>query len=243
MSGDGADGADVPDVLVATRRDLQRLATHVLARARALDGGHFGLRATATGIGTPAFGPAGTVLRLAGTTLVREDQTSEGAHVELLALEGASLADAAGLAGVDLALPFTPGADAPGVGDPRRRLALDPPSVGRILAWFVSGAGALDAVLPDLAEPTVAQLWPEHFDIGLSASTASGGVNLGASPGDDAVPEPYLYVAPWTAARPGDPEYWNAPFGAVLTSHDLAGAGDPTAAGAAFLRLGLDALG
>lgn len=33
------------------------------------------------------------------------------------------------------------------------------------------------------------------------------------APGDSYHPEPYLYVAPWEAERPGDVAYWNAPFG------------------------------
>ena len=38
-------------------------------------------------------------------------------------------------------------------------------------------------------------------------------VNYGCSPGDDAIPEPYLYVGR-TRARPGA-TFWNAPFGAA----------------------------
>ncbi|MEM9514592.1 MAG: hypothetical protein AAGA42_07000 [Actinomycetota bacterium] len=47
------------------------------------------------------------------------------------------------------------------------------------------------------------------------------GINLGGSPGDGFSAEPYLYVGPWSANRPGDPDYWNAPFGAVLTRGEL----------------------
>ena len=225
-----------------TRRELQRVATHVLARARAAHGGRFGLRALPSGIGTPPFGPDETVLRLAGTTLVRERQGADGRTVGILALSGRSLADAAGWAGVDLAAPFSPGHDAPGVGEAGAPLDLDPEAAGDLLAWFTTGARALDALLPGLSDPTAAQLWPEHFDLALAASTRSGGVTFGASPGDDGVPAPYVYVAPWEDGRPGDPGFWNAPFGAVATRAELAGA-DPADAATAFFRRGLELLG
>jgi hypothetical protein len=222
---------------------LQRVATHVLARGRAAHGGRFGLRATPTGIATPPFGPEDTVLRLAGTGIVRERRVADASPVELLDLGGRSLADVAGFAGVDLSAPFTAGHDAPPVGDPDEPLGPDPACSELVLSWFVLGAQVLDTVLSDLDAPTVPQVWPEHFDIALAATTRSGGVTLGASPGDDGVPGPYLYVAPWEAVRPGDGDFWNAPFGAVVTRADLEATGDPHRAGTAFLGRGLDALG
>jgi hypothetical protein len=67
----------------------------------------------------------------------------------------------------------------------------------------------------------VAQLWPEHFDHGSLVSVGDDRYNVGASPGDAAEPGPYLYVGPWSDERPGDPDLWNAPFGAVLRRADL----------------------
>ena len=111
-----------------------------------------------------------------------------------------------------------------------------------LLGWFGTGARALDVLLPELSGPTAAQLWPEHFDLGLAATTGSGGVTLGVSPGDDAVPGPYAYVAPWEDARPGDPEFWNVRFGAAFTQPQLSD-GDPVDATVAFFRRGLGRLG
>jgi len=74
-------------------------------------------------------------------------------------------------------------------------------------------------------------------------ATAERRVNLGGSPGDGSCDEPYLYVGPWTADRPGDPEFWNADFGAMRTRTQLAA--DPAglvAAGAAFLLEGYNRL-
>jgi hypothetical protein len=62
---------------------------------------------------------------------------------------------------------------------------------------------------PD-GDPSLVQLWPEHFDIALELGSESAGrrANFGASPGDDDHAEPYLYVGPWTADVSG--ELWNA---------------------------------
>lgn len=225
-----------------TRDALHRLATHVLARARAAHGGRFGLRVTPGGMGTPAFGPDGTVLRLAGTVLVLEHRPGAGGGAEALELAGRSLGDAAAFAGVDLAAPFAPGADAPPVGDAAAALTLDPPVARALLDWYRLGAEVLDGLVPGLRTPSVAQLWPEHFDLALDADTPAGRVSLGASPGDGGHPAPYLYVGPWEPARPGDPAYWNAPFGAVVAWSEVLATGDPVATGAAFFHRGLDLL-
>ena len=85
------------------------------------------------------------------------------------------------------------------------------------------------------------QLWPEHFDVGCSVAVGGSTLNLGASPGDGSEELPYLYVSPWSGERPGDPSYWNAPFGALLRAGDIADL--PPAArhlrATAFIREGL----
>ncbi len=113
--------------------------------------------------------------------------------------------------------------------------------------WFADTAAVLDTVvasLSPLAAPTLPRLWPEHFDVAIEAqATAERRVNLGGSPGDGSSDEPYLYVGPWTADRPGDPDFWNAPYGAMRTRSQLAA--DPAgivAAGAAFLLDGYQRL-
>ncbi len=230
---------------VEVRLELQRIATHVLARARFAGDGRFGLRVTASGIATPAFGPDGEVLRVAGGTLVRERRVDGNAVSETMALSGSSLAELAAFAGVDLDPPFEAGADSPEVGDPARPIDLDPTLLHGILTWYRIGAEALDRILPRTGGPSVVQLWPEHFDVGFDGSTGSGRANFGASPGDGAYAEPYLYVGPWETARPGDAAYWNADFGAVATRSDLGedlGA-DPVGSVVAFFEQGLRQLG
>jgi hypothetical protein len=75
-----------------------------------------------------------------------------------------------------------------------------------------------------------AVLWPEHFDVGITA----GAINYGASPGDDHIADPYLYVGPHDGRPPGDPAFWNAPFGAARTFRQIG----TVAEAAAFFRDG-----
>lgn len=232
-----------PEDTGVTRRDLQRVATHLLARACFAASGRFGLRVTWDGIATPGFGPDGEVLRIAGGVLVHEHRRSGSAGTRAIALDGHSLGELAEWVGVDVASPFDAGAATPPVGDVGAPLSIDPAQAGAVLAWYRVGARAIDQVLPDLVEPSVLQLWPEHFDLGIDAATAHGRVNLGASPGDAGHPSPYLYLGPWEPDRPGDPDYWNAPFGAVLGADELEAGGDPDGGAVAFFRRGLGLLG
>ena len=223
----------------ATRLALQRVATHVLARARFDADGRFGLRVTTDGIGTPAFGSERNVLRIVGAVLVHETRVGGAARSRTIPIAGHSLYELARFAGVNLAAPFSVGHDTPEIGDQHAPIALDPRAATALLAWFRLGWEALDEILPEAGEPSVMQLWPEHFDLAIDAATTQGRVNLGASPGDGGHPEPYLYVGPWEPIRPGEPSFWNAPFGAVLGADAVLATPDPTQTAAAFLRRGL----
>ena len=232
-----------PPDIVGTRNELQRVATHLLARARFEATGRFGLRVTWDGIATPAFGPDGDVLRIAGGLLVHESQRSGPAASRAIALDGHSLGELAEWVGLNLASTFSAGPATPPVGDTGAPLTVDPDACGVVLGWYRVGAQAVDRLLPDLAEPSILQLWPEHFDLGIDSATGHGRVNLGTSPGDDAHPSPYLYVGPWEPDRPGDPAYWNASFGAVLDAAELGQAVKPEVGALAFFRRGLELLG
>ena len=86
---------------------------------------------------------------------------------------------------------------------------------------------------------TEAQLWPEHFDLALTAEVPDGRrVNVGFSPGDTFSAEPYLYVGPHDAGSLADP-FWNAPFGAYVTYEELRGRPDPATAADGFIIRGL----
>lgn len=233
-------GADEEAGLDAsTRTALHVLATHVLGRRRFEVTGRFGLRATPGGFGTPAFGEPLEVVRFAGLTLVHEVGPTSTSR----SLEGATLRDLSSFVGVDLRSDFSAGADTPPTGDADRPLRLQPATVHEIAGWFSLGWVALDgftAGLGPAADPATIQLWPEHFDAGSHFAVPGGHrVNIGFSAGDDVELEPYAYFAPWTPDRPGDPSFWNAPFGALVRAAEVLADRDPVGRAIEFLETGV----
>jgi hypothetical protein len=234
--------ATLPPDFEATRLALHAVAAHVLGRRRFEVSGRFGLRATPGGFGTPAFGDGPETVRVAGGFLVRET-AGEAAY---RAIAGSSLRALATFAGTDVDREFSVGADTPAVDDFDAPLAVGAASAGVVAEWLALGWRALDEVVGGLdagAAPATVQLWPEHFDAGTNVGLATGSrVNLGASPGDASLAVPYLYVGPRGSERPGDPAYWNAPFGATLAWADVVDQPDPAGRATAFLRTGLGLL-
>ncbi|MFB9840211.1 hypothetical protein, partial [Actinoallomurus acaciae] len=157
----------------------------------------------------------------------------------------ATLGEAASLAGVrlgmppDVYLPATPAA-------PDTRLAVNPVAAETLGAWFGFAWSVLEQVRFDgrALAPGRVQLWPEHFDaaVELGDDTAGRRAAFGASPGDDAHPEPYLYVAPWDRRTGG---FWNDTGfgGASLTYAALLCADDQRETALAFFRQGLAEVG
>jgi hypothetical protein len=237
----------LPSSYDTTREGLHQVAVHVVARARAQATGRFGLRVTAGGFGTPEFGTGPQRVRVSGSSLLAESGAAGGATTRAAILDGSSLREAARIAEVDLAAGLSVGDDTPPLGDVDRRLSIDRTAAAVVTGWFTLVAESLDAVVAELdasAAPTMVQLWPEHFDVALDvafdpAAAGERRVNLGGSPGDGWRAEPYLYVGPWTADRPGDPAFWNAPFGAVLGYEAVASSDDARATTVAFFRRGL----
>jgi hypothetical protein len=225
---------------LSSRESLRRVAVHIVARARVEASGRFSLRVTPGGFGTPELGPDGRRIRVSGSNLLVESDTPGQASARSMAINGASLADLAMFAGVDLSEPFDVGHDTPPVGDVSTPIELDADGAAAVTGYYGLIAAALDqllAQLPSGASPTLSRLWPEHFDVAVEAqATPERRVNMGGSPGDGFSEEPYLYVGPWTTDRPGESGYWNAPFGASRTWSQLAAdSADMVAAGAAFL--------
>lgn len=233
---------DLPASLVDTRLALHAVAEHVVTPARHAANGKIGLRFTYRGFGTPFFWAGGDTrqVRVEGTDLMVED--GGGSHRQPLT----TLAAAAHAAGVELGAPtevFTPTTAA----EPDRPLAVDPIAAAVLGAWFGLAASALEQMRADHAAhpPARVQLWPEHFDLAtdLGAEADGSRVTFGASPGDAAEPEPYLYVLPWVEVERGG--VWNASSftGALLPYRDLAGVEHPRDAVLAFFRRGLAELG
>ena len=179
-------------------------------------------------------------MRVSGAHLVVESDAVDAASANGMAIGGSSLAQLARFANVDLTETIDVGHDTPPLGDVDAPIALDEAEATELMAWFQQSNAILDTVISSLsphAARTLPRLWPEHFDVAIEAqATAERRVNLGGSPGDGSSDEPYLYVGPWTADRPGDPDFWNAPYGAMRTRSQLAADPDGiVAAGIAFL--------
>lgn len=235
---------ELPESFPSTRDALHRVAAHVLARRRHAYTGRFGLRPAPGGFGTPAFGDDLEVARTSGRYLVTE--RADIANRAPLT----TLAAAAALAGVDLAVEFSVGTDTPPVGDPDAPLGIDDAAARLLGRWYGFGLEVVDELVATeslVTASSVPQVWPEHFDLGCFVTVGGDGgldagvrANVGASPGDSYEPAPYLYVGPWGDDRPGDPAYWNAPFGAVLPFAALAplAPADQHRAAVAFLRTG-----
>jgi hypothetical protein len=203
----------LPQQFAETRQSLHALAEHVLAAARYHAIGRIGLQVVQGGFATPPFGDDGRTVGVEGTDLVvRAGGQERRAPITTLRAAG-ELAGVAPGAPSNVYKPATPcDLDAP--------LLVDADAARRLADWYALGDAALRRLRLEIADdqPSDLTLWPEHFDVAIRA----GEVNYGASPGDDQVPAPYLYVGPTglDLAATGD-SFWNQPFGAAVTWEDV----------------------
>jgi hypothetical protein len=195
--------------LVTTRRALHAVAEQVLAAARYAAEGRIGLAAVPDGFGTPTFGDGRRIE-------VQVDELVVVAGDDLLRERLTTLRRAGEIAGV---VPMAPPVYAAATSvDADVPLDIEHDAAREIADWFALVDAALRRVAVELTEPTAATLWPEHFDLALSASE----VNYGGSPGDGEHPEPYLYVGPFARPLPpGGEGFWNEPFGASLLRSEV----------------------
>ena len=242
---------ELPEDWPRERSTLRRLATHVVAQAQQRTTGHFALMPLPGGFGTPQFGSNRQRVRVAGGSLYVENaSTPDGngtrASTDVHMIAGSTINSLCAACG------FTPdpelwvGGDTPELGDPDEMLMLDSDASIVLGDWWTLGQRAMDVALASLPDPqaSIIRLWPEHFDLGVDLAVNSRDkpdvrTNLGASAGDEYHQEPYLYVGPWGAERPGPSEFWNAPFGAVLGFGDLDVAENPLAAATEFFLHGI----
>lgn len=232
--------AEVPDSYDAARRTLHQVAFFAVAPKRYAANGKLGLRYTHRGFGTPFFeGPDGDEqVRVEGDLLVH--QTPDGIRTEpITTLEAATR-----FLGLEYQEtwfegfhdPLEPvGADTP--------LEVDPAAAEAIGAWFGFATHVLERArrTPGARDVSRVQLWPEHFDPAFEMGSADDGAraSYGASAGDDAHPEPYLYIAAWGEISRSDP-FWNdSTFnGASLSYRQLLDADEPYATALEFIREG-----
>ena len=222
--------------LAATRLALHRVAAYVVSPARRhATGNEIALVVTPGGFGTPPFGED-EALRVDGTRLVRRRGGREDA-AELTTLRAAGAH-----AGVEPDVEWAAAFDIPPPGDLDAPLAVDAAAAARLAAFWELADGALETLRAQAGPQDAvseALLWPEHFDVAIDLGDDATGrrATYGGSPGDDAHPEPYLYVSPWTK-REG--AFWrDAAFGgASVTEAELRASGDPAAAAPAFFERG-----
>jgi hypothetical protein len=129
----------------------------------------------------------------------------------------------------------------------REPLDVDPASAEVLARWYEFGREVLDRLRGEAnanEAPTEPILWPEHFDVAIEMGNeaASARATYGFSPGDENHPEPYAYVAPWTAQEAGD--FWNARGfgGAELGYAELLASEDPGKSALDFMHSRRDAL-
>ena len=216
------------DVYVRTRTDLHRVAEHVVSATLNRESGHVALRAVDGGFGTPEFG-AGRTISVVGTDLVDD---ADGAR-RVARVDGATLTELAALVRGEAGSPDPPERWSTPL-DAGAPLRVDERAAAVVARCHALGDAALRAWREQIVadEPTPVKLWPEHFDIAISAAE----VNYGASPGDEGHQTPYLYVGPWRGRPDGEDDFWNAPFGALLDLEQVASADDAVA----FFRAGRD---
>lgn len=231
-----------PARLVETRLSLHRVAAYVVSPARRRTNGKIGLRWTLGGVGTPFFGDDEQVRIVRGDLIHQRGATAEAQPISTLTRAAAFVLD-----GVpDIA--WAQGFDVPASGDPDASLDVDPEAASYLGDWYGFASSVLEEVRAD-AESThesVVQLWPEHFDAAFDCLAADRRATLGASPGDNAVAQPYLYVTSPVLASTGANNglAWNATSfpGAILTLDELVRADDQRSAAINFYRSRRDLL-
>jgi hypothetical protein len=198
--------------LPRTRQSLHGVAETVLAGPQHRATGRLRLQARAGGFATVQGHDDVLLVAVELGDLVVHRATGE----QRLPLRGtyAELAAAAGLPYGGLERAYAGGS---GVG-PDDVIDVDPEAAAELAAAWAAGDSALRELArqelgEEAAEPA---LWPEHFDIGLSA----GAVNYGVSPGDARIDVPYAYVGPH---RQRSGPFWNQPFGAARPLSELDG--------------------
>jgi hypothetical protein len=195
-------GMDDDATLVTTRTALHALAERVISPLRVqATGNEIALAARPGGFGTPEL-PEGGWVGVSGTELVRVDADGAEDRTPIT-----SLLDAARFVGLDAAASDLP--DAP--------LEIHAGAAAVLADAWARGEEALGALVTAATpaeDASAIHLWPEHFDVAIELGAGDARATYGVSPGDAEHPEPYAYVAPWTApTETGADTFWNAaPF-------------------------------
>jgi hypothetical protein len=223
----------LPESFASTREAVHQLAFFALSPARHKVAGRMALKDTPGGFGTPEYD--GQVARVEGDLLVFE----KGDHVATQTIS--TIRAAAEFFGNAYEAEWFPDFHDPlAPADPDAPLDVDPEAVRALGNWFEFAFDVLNQMRGHGVEGddvTEVQLWPEHFDPATELGDYEKGqrASFGASPGDGAHPEPYLYVASWSEIDRSNPFWNNDSFnGGSIGYAELAAADDPVQAAVGF---------
>ncbi|MDX1467938.1 MAG: hypothetical protein R3258_01210 [Acidimicrobiia bacterium] len=233
----GFDLPDLPETFQDTRDHLHQIAFYALGPVRHKSEGRMGLIHHEGGFGTPEFD--GKALHVEGDRLVVTDDQGSQAHTFT------TLREAVEFLGHEYEDEWFPDFHDPlDPLHPDESLDIDPESTRVLGQWFAYAWVLLNELRTHGTEEDEAsevQLWPEHFDAAIEMGSHEAGAraSYGASPGDEAHPEPYLYVSAWGEIDRTNP-YWNDRSfnGSSLSYEALRLANDPVATGLDFLLEG-----
>jgi len=227
---------ELPPAFAATRRSLHAVAEQVVSAAYWRATTHIGLRTSPRGFATPVFGDAERI-RVDATALVHERGGAIRRH------ELTTPAAAAAFIGVELGAPTVyPAATEV---TPDTPLAIDRDAALVLADWYALAAALLADLRAAHADvpSTELQIWPEHFDLACElGNEGSTRANYGASPGDDGIPEPYLYVGPHDPSKRTG-AFSRCGFGAALTYSELRQSTEAGDAGRQFYESAVAELG
>jgi hypothetical protein len=194
------------------------VAEHVVAAAQARAGAGIRLRYTPGGFETLLGLPDGRRIAVVGNQIVLRGPDGERASALTTVRAAAEFVGVAPGLPAGIYAPATPL-------EPDAPLAIDVAAAAQLADWFGLADEALRRFWRNITgaeqQPV---LWPEHLDIGITLDA----VNYGASPGDEHIADPYLYVGPHAAVPPAD-DFWNAPFGAARRMDEIRSVDDAVA--------------
>jgi len=233
--------SQLPPALVETRNAVHQLAFFALSPARHKAMGRMGLKATSGGFGTPEF--EGSVARIEGEFLVHEQND----NVATQAIT--TIREAAEFFGIEYEAEWFPDFHDPLTpADPDTQLSVDREASLGLGEWFDFGFDVLNELRTHGVEGddvSEVQLWPEHLDPAteLGDYEKAQRASFGASPGDGAHPEPYLYVASWSDVDRSNPYWNNTSFNGSSLSHaELLASADSRGRALEFLLEGYNTL-
>jgi len=227
-----------PPLFTETRNSLHRVARYVVTPRRQKVDGRERLIQLPGGFGTPVLGDD-TQMRIEGTELVFVDGGTE-TREPITSLR--QVGDLVGIAPSD----HTAKPDIPQMGDIDEQLNLDDESARFLARWYQFGSAVLGQLREDeeSLNATEIVIWSHHLDPSIELFADAQTASLGASAGDGAIDEPYLYITPWSTEGLSPGDYWNAEsfFGSAVTISQLVASGDPLGTAIAFFRTGRELL-